>query len=128
MINEVLNLLTTRIILDLTLLQRKKYESLIIEILHMRDIINSLIEANGHQNTINCIWNTQQAFYFEESQQDPLNRLKVKQADVDFVYGFEYLGIPEKLAYTPLTNRCFLALTQALGQKLGVSIWSRWYW
>ena len=47
--------------------------------------------------------------------------LTIKQANSEFIYGFEYLGIPEKLAYTPLTNDCYLAMCQALSIQQGGS-------
>ena len=40
-------------------------------------------------------------------------------SNASFDYGFEYLGVAEKLIQTPLTDRCYLTLTQGLYFRLG---------
>lgn len=60
-------------------------------------------------------------FYFDPNQPDVLKKLSIHMADAKFNYGFEYLGVQEKLVQTPLTDKCYLTMTQALEARLGGS-------
>lgn len=66
-------------------------------------------------------WLCQMRFYFDPKQQDPLKQLSIQMANAKFNYGFEYLGVQDKLVQTPLTDRCYLTMTQALEARLGGS-------
>ncbi|OBA23629.1 hypothetical protein METBIDRAFT_30066 [Metschnikowia bicuspidata var. bicuspidata NRRL YB-4993] len=96
-----------------------KTKSLIIESLHHREVLQNLLHANTTERL--SIWNSEQLFYCLQDKQDPLERLIVRQGRFKFPYGFEYLGVVERLAITPLVNKFFLSMTQALAQKLGGS-------
>uniref|UniRef100_A0A915D7E3 AAA+ ATPase domain-containing protein n=1 Tax=Ditylenchus dipsaci TaxID=166011 RepID=A0A915D7E3_9BILA len=66
-------------------------------------------------------WLKVMRYYLNPAESDPLKSCVVRTANAQFHYGFEYLGIQEKLVQTPLTDRCYLTMTQALHCRLGGS-------
>ncbi|KAK3110084.1 dynein heavy chain, partial [Teratosphaeriaceae sp. CCFEE 6253] len=114
-----LTYLAAAVLRDLDPLHRKKCEHLITEFVHQRDVVDGLIKG-GADSPGHYLWLLQMRYDFDDSAA-PLDRLQVKVANATLAYGFEYLGVPERLVRTPLTDRCFLTLTQALAQRLGGS-------
>ncbi|ODV98401.1 hypothetical protein PACTADRAFT_20118, partial [Pachysolen tannophilus NRRL Y-2460] len=105
---------------DQSLIKRRKFENLIIEFIHQKDIITLLV-AKGVNSIDNYSWRSQLTFYYDSENPDYLSRLIVRQANSSTKYGFEYLGVPARLAYTPLIDKCILAMTQALNERKGGS-------
>lgn len=118
-IEKVLQELAEAVLLDLETIQRKKCEHLITEMVHQRDAIATL-SRNSVSTPESFHWLYQMRFY-HVAESDITENLVVKMADASFVYGYEYLGVGERLVQTPLTDRCYLTLTQALSQRLGGS-------
>lgn len=102
-----------------SVLQRLKFQSLIIEFIHQRDSVVNLLSVPESERK--DTWSALQRTYFDDKVKEPLERLTVSQGSSQFVYGYEYQGVIERLASTPLVDKCFLAMSQALAQKLGGS-------
>jgi len=119
-VSSVLDLLADTVLLDIAVLQRRKSEHLITELVHQRDVIRALI-GTGTRDPTSFEWIFHMRFYLGDAVDDPLKRLEVRMAEAVFPYGYEYLGIPDRLVQTPLTDRCYLTLTQALNNQLGGS-------
>ncbi|KDN53572.1 putative cytoplasmic dynein heavy chain 1 [Tilletiaria anomala UBC 951] len=113
-----LDMLADTVLTDVPMLKRRKCEHLITELVHQRDVIR-LLMAQQVQDEKDFAWLYQMRFYIDSSITDPLDRLTVQMAQSVFPYGYEYLGVPDRLVQTPLTDRCYLTLTQALNFQLG---------
>ncbi|KAL9108457.1 MAG: hypothetical protein Q9227_006791 [Pyrenula ochraceoflavens] len=116
---RLLELLATTVLSELDAITRKKCEHLITEFVHQRDALSRLIDSNA-ATPVHYLWLCQMRYVYN-SGADVLQRLQVHMANAKLEYGYEYLGVPDRLVRTPLTDRCFLTLTQALCQRLGGS-------
>lgn len=116
---QVLRVLAETVLGDLAVIQRKKCEQMITECVHQRDVIEKLINLRADSPN-HYLWQLQMRYIYVP-EGNFLQRLHIKMANSKLNYGFEYLGVPDRLVRTPLTDRCFLTLTQALCQRLGGS-------
>ncbi|KAI4519311.1 dynein heavy chain [Schizophyllum commune Loenen D] len=119
-VHEALDLLADIVLQELPPVTRRKCEHLITELVHQRDVTRALIGQRVTDNK-NFTWLYQMRFYLDKGADDPLQRLRICVADAQFPYGWEYLGVPDRLVQTPLTDRVYLTLTQALDNQLGGS-------
>lgn len=119
-VESTLNVLADSVLQEQPPLRRKKLEHLITEFVHKRDVTRMLIK--NKVTSPKCFdWLSRMRFYFDPRQPDVLQQLSIHMANAKFNYGFEYLGVQEKLVQTPLTDRCYLTMTQALEGRLGGS-------
>ena len=117
-INNMLSALSDQVLKDIKVDMRKKLEQLITELVHQRDVVR-LLKSKNVTNVEAFEWLYYMRFYFYPKTEDVLKRLQIKMSNASFDYGFEYLGVAEKLIQTPLTDRCYLTLTQGLYFRLG---------
>eukprot|EP00003_Mantamonas_plastica_P006669 TRINITY_DN1548_c0_g2_i8.p1 TRINITY_DN1548_c0_g2~~TRINITY_DN1548_c0_g2_i8.p1 ORF type:complete len:4445 (-),score=1771.15 TRINITY_DN1548_c0_g2_i8:52-13386(-) len=81
---------------------------------HSRDIVGRLIEEK--EEVEECFsWQSQLRFYYDQSEAN----VHIRICDASFHYGYEYLGNTGRLVVTPLTDRCYITLTQALHLAMG---------
>ncbi|XP_055497118.1 cytoplasmic dynein 1 heavy chain 1 isoform X1 [Leucoraja erinacea] len=119
-VEDTLTVLADSVLMEQPTLRRRKLEHLITELVHQRDVTRMLIKNKVDQPK-SFDWLSQMRFYFDPKQTDVLQQLSIQMANAKFNYGFEYLGVQDKLVQTPLTDRCYLTMTQALEARLGGS-------
>lgn len=115
-----LDILADAVLEDRQPIMRSKCENFVTELVHQRDVIRLLMTAKVDTST-SFDWLYHMRFYLDTSVSKPLHQVSVRMADASFHYGFEYLGVGDRLVQTPLTDRCYLTLTQALAKRLGGS-------
>ncbi|KAJ0399007.1 hypothetical protein P43SY_008327 [Pythium insidiosum] len=104
---------------------RIKIETLVTIHVHQRDVMTDLLTLYKQKKISDpndFEWLKQARFYWRPSVGDECNSdgaCVISITDVDFNYQYEYLGSKERLVVTPLTDRCYITLAQALGMYFG---------
>lgn len=117
-INGKLEIMAETVLLDLPAESRKKFEQLITELVHQRDVTRAMIDS-GVSDVNDFRWLYHLRYDFNPQAEKLIEKLRISLSNASFYYGFEYLGIGERLVQTPLTDRCYLTLTQALHFRMG---------
>lgn len=87
-----------------------KVQSLILDVIHNMEVVDQLQQENATSPT-DWMWIKQLRFY-SPGKKEPLGADMVRMGEGSFRYTFEYQGNAPKLVYTPLTDKCYLTLTQ----------------
>ncbi|KAK3531386.1 hypothetical protein QTP70_018186, partial [Hemibagrus guttatus] len=90
-----------------------KLKALILDVIHNLSVVRELLEVQAH-SADDWVWKKQLRFYLNTDQ-----HCTVHMVDAVFNYTYEYQGNAPKLVHTPLTDKCYLTLTQAMRMGLG---------
>ena len=105
-------------------MNRTKIETLVTIHVHQKDVFVDMVKLFKErkiQDANDFEWLKQARFYWRPNVEDrhgPGASI-ISVCDTEFKYAWEYLGCKERLVITPLTDRCYITLTQALGMFLG---------
>eukprot|EP00760_Papus_ankaliazontas_P006643 PhM_4_TR1311/c1_g1_i1/m.52782/K10408/DNAH; dynein heavy chain, axonemal len=88
--------------------QRTNVETLITIQVHQEEVFMQTLRRVGDIQSFD--WLKQARFYYKSDK----DICVVSIADSDTEYSNEYLGVKERLVITPLTDRCYITLSQAL--------------
>ena len=99
------------------LLALKLRNQLMVDLLS-RDLLQKLILENVIDLN-DFVWQQNLRIYHDLDS----NEIILRQLTFNFPYCFEYQGLKPRLVITPLTSRCFLTVSTAFNEGLGVSLW-----
>jgi len=99
---------------------RRALETLITETIHQRDVCGALAAAAagpGGGSALSSEWESKMRYGWGEGG----GGMDVRMGASATRHGWEWVGSPEQLVVTPLTERCYFALMQAIQLRLGGS-------
>uniref|UniRef100_A0A672V8T9 Dynein axonemal heavy chain 17 n=1 Tax=Strigops habroptila TaxID=2489341 RepID=A0A672V8T9_STRHB len=101
-----LNTLVTMLIGQLSKGDRQKIMTICTIDVHARDVVAKMIVDNAQA----FIWLSQLRHRWSDEERHCFANI----CDAQFLYSYEYLGNTPRLVITPLTDRCYITLTQSL--------------
>ncbi|XP_069945104.1 dynein beta chain, ciliary-like [Cherax quadricarinatus] len=111
---QQLNALISLLLGELTRQQRQKIMTICTIDVHARDVVARLISGRV-ESAAEFAWQSQLRHRWDEQQADCF----VDICDARMKYDHEYLGNTTRLVITPLTDRCYITLTQSLHLVMG---------
>lgn len=102
-----LNALIGLLLGDLSSGDRQKIMTICTIDVHSRDVVSKMI-AQKVMNASSFQWQSQLRHRWDRNEKE----CYVNICDAEFKYDYEYLGITPRLVITPLTDRCYITLTQ----------------
>ncbi|CAM39085.2 putative dynein heavy chain [Leishmania braziliensis MHOM/BR/75/M2904] len=112
--NFLVNITTSPELEKKPLRMRTNIETLITIQVHQQEVFMELQKASIKDIT-HFDWLKQARFYYRPERDATI----ISIADSDTEYCNEYLGVKERLVITPLTDRCYITLSQALAMYMG---------
>ncbi|NXB13890.1 DYH9 protein, partial [Rhagologus leucostigma] len=104
-----LNTLVTMLLGQLSKGDRQKIMTVCTIDVHARDVVAKMI-AQKVDNAQAFLWLSQLRHRWADEERHCLANI----CDAQFLYSYEYLGNTPRLVITPLTDRCYITLTQSL--------------
>eukprot|EP00056_Hartaetosiga_gracilis_P017754 m.8317 g.8317 ORF g.8317 m.8317 type:complete len:4146 (-) comp6080_c0_seq1:66-12503(-) len=91
-----------------------KLKALILDVIHMIEIVDLLI-SNRVVSLNHWFWQKHLRYSLDPNS----GKCVIRMLDATFNYTYEYQGNTPKLVHTPLTDKCYLTLTQGMHLGLG---------
>ncbi|NXO09420.1 DYH9 protein, partial [Oriolus oriolus] len=104
-----LNTLVTMLLGQLSRGDRQKVMTICTIDVHARDVVAKMI-AQKVESAQAFLWLSQLRHRWSDEERHCLANI----CDAQFLYSYEYLGNTPRLVITPLTDRCYITLTQSL--------------
>lgn len=111
---QQLNALIVLLLGDLTAGDRQKIMTICTIDVHSRDVVAKMIAAKV-ENSSAFQWQSQLRHRWDSK----IKNCYANICDAQFLYQYEYLGNTPRLVITPLTDRCYITLTQSLHLIMG---------
>ena len=109
-----LSVLISLLLGQLTAQERQKIMTVCTIDVHSRDVVGKLIQMKV-ESAQAFQWQSQLRHRWDDEEGDCYANI----CDAQFVYWYEYLGNTPRLVITPLTDRCYITLTQSLHLIMG---------
>ena len=90
-----------------------KYKALIMDVIHCIEVVE-LLAAENVRGASEWHFQRQLRFYVNKR-----GMATIRMVDAEFEYTYEYQGNAPKLVHTPLTDKCYLTLTQGMHMGFG---------